>query len=321
MIEFKKYLEEVGGFSIVSCKDKKSPNFQIWGALSDLDCSKKKTKKFKEWLEIKINEDLTDEQNKAIKNLYVIIRDILFDFRQQIIEKGYTKFDDTKDFIKFYSNLKKIYKPSNNVKGFKPSGSGLWVNIPKSILEILPKLGEPFYLSFPMEENELGGLVINGWGELKGKNDEMRINLRYLINDFNGYKIVLQHELQHLIDEGTAPDETIDNILLGTIKYQCHIGEISANAKQYAYIYSKYYPNDSTLDFVKFKNTFYKSNKIPKPQQITLNNYINFGEDVERLVQKYNIDDQQKEDMLNCYNSFIENLKKSFLYYKKTPGL
>lgn len=320
MKSFKNYLES-GGYAIVSCKDRSNKNFQIWGALSDLNCDRKKTKKFKEWLKNKINEDITDGQNQAIKQLYIVIRNILFDFRQQIFEKGYTKFDDTKDFINFYSNLKKIYKPSNNVKGFKPSGSGLWVDIPKGTLEVLPKLAEPFYLSFPMEENEIGGLVIHGWGELKDRSDEMRINLHHLINDFDGYKIVLQHELQHLIDTGTDVDQSIDNILLRTIKYQCHIGEISAFAKQYAYIYYKHYPNDNVLDFVKFKSTFYKSDKIPKTHQITLNNYINFGEDIERLVQKYGLDNQQKENMLNCYNSFIENLKRSFLYYKKTPGL
>jgi len=42
--------------SIVTCKDIDNPNFQIWGALSDLNCKKKNTPKvrkmeldFKNW--------------------------------------------------------------------------------------------------------------------------------------------------------------------------------------------------------------------------------------------------------------------------------
>lgn len=47
-INFKKWLVEMYGvYSVVSCKDKNNPNFQIWGALSDLECGKKKKKKRK----------------------------------------------------------------------------------------------------------------------------------------------------------------------------------------------------------------------------------------------------------------------------------
>jgi hypothetical protein len=45
MKTFIKWLETVGSFSIVSCKDRNNPNFQIWGALSDLNCNKKAKKK------------------------------------------------------------------------------------------------------------------------------------------------------------------------------------------------------------------------------------------------------------------------------------
>lgn len=48
-LEFKKWLNEMAGsYAVVSCKDLNNPNFQIWGALSDLNCknkTKKKTKK------------------------------------------------------------------------------------------------------------------------------------------------------------------------------------------------------------------------------------------------------------------------------------
>lgn len=49
-IEFKKWLiklEMAGTGAIVSCKDRNNPNFQIWGAMSDLGCNKKKKSKKK----------------------------------------------------------------------------------------------------------------------------------------------------------------------------------------------------------------------------------------------------------------------------------
>lgn len=47
-IEFKNWLlktEMAGTGAIVSCKDRNNPNFQIWGAMSDLGCNKKKKRK------------------------------------------------------------------------------------------------------------------------------------------------------------------------------------------------------------------------------------------------------------------------------------
>ena len=47
--EFKRWIlqtEMAGTGAIVSCKDRKNPNFQVWGAMSDLGCKNmKKSKK------------------------------------------------------------------------------------------------------------------------------------------------------------------------------------------------------------------------------------------------------------------------------------
>jgi hypothetical protein len=48
MKTFSQFLKEMaGGYAIVSCKDRNNPNFQIWGAMSDLGCNKPKRKKKK----------------------------------------------------------------------------------------------------------------------------------------------------------------------------------------------------------------------------------------------------------------------------------
>lgn len=47
--------EQAGGYAIVGCED--SPNYQVWGARSDLRCRKKKSKildmKFRDWVKSK----------------------------------------------------------------------------------------------------------------------------------------------------------------------------------------------------------------------------------------------------------------------------
>jgi hypothetical protein len=48
------FCEMAGTFAIVGCED--NPNFQVWGARSDLKCRKKKKQKilkmsFKDWIE------------------------------------------------------------------------------------------------------------------------------------------------------------------------------------------------------------------------------------------------------------------------------
>lgn len=40
----KKIEEMAGSFAIVGCED--NPNFQVWGARSDLGCNRKKKKKY-----------------------------------------------------------------------------------------------------------------------------------------------------------------------------------------------------------------------------------------------------------------------------------
>jgi hypothetical protein len=277
-------------------------------------------KTFYEWL----NESLNNEQNQAIKQLYVMIRDILFDLRNQMTQNNLTNFEDAGDWVDFCKKFRgdrvkgpdgnfiwnTFYKPSRYAVGWADKGCGIVVNIPDGIKNVFPNIRTPFYIRFPYEEDEMGGLVIYP----DKTTDELRVSLKHLIQNFEGYKITIQHELQHLVDIGTDIDHSIDNVLIRTMNYQCHKGEISAYAKQYAYLYFKNFPNDSVLDFDKFKKTFYNNSNIP--QAANLKNYINFGEDSDRIIKQYNLTPQQQQEMKNCYNSFLNLLKSSFSYFK-----
>lgn len=265
---------------------------------------------FREWL--------NNDQNKAIKEFYIIIRDVLFDLKNQMVSNNLTDFDheDGSDaWVRFCKTFRgervngawnTVYKPSKHSR-WADRGCGIVIDVPENVKKVFKNIKDPFYLRFPYEEDEVGGLVLYG----DGTTDEMRISLKHLMSDFEGYKLTIQHELQHLVDVGSNLDHGEDNILLKTMNYQCHAGEISAFAKQYAYLYYKSYPNDVELDFNKFKTSFYNKNHVQ------LNNYINFGEDIERLVKKYNLSSDQVEKMKSCYGSFVDVLKRSFLYYKR----
>lgn len=274
---------------------------------------------FKNWLESNDEQATTPEQNQSVKQLYIVIRDILLDIRNQMKEHGFERFESTNDFIKFWMEFRKVYKLSKNVKGWK--GSKLEISIPENIKTVLSNLIEPFYISFPFEEDEVGGLVVYDrlptnlpWAKDKlGKSDELRVGLKHLL-DFERYKGTLQHELQHLIHRGTDLDYDQDNLLLRTMNYQCHPGEISAYAKEYAYRYYKLFPTDNKLDYIKFKSNFYKKGFV------NLDNYINFGEDPERLIDKYRISNEDREKMLKCHNAFKSILDRSFLYFRKASN-
>lgn len=264
---------------------------------------------FKIWL---FKEEITPEQNSAFKQLYVLIRNVLFDLKQQIDQQNYV-INNINDYMKFcrdFGRVGRLYRPPNNVKGWKSSGCGIEILIPDTIKNAFPSLATPFYLSFPVEENEIGGMVYNGWGENKGKSDEMRINIFLFMKDPNDYKATLQHELQHLLDIGTAPDDSEKDILLRAKNYLCHSGEISAFAKESAYRYYKMFPQDTTLDFNKFKQNFYK-----KKISVSVDNIINFGEDIERLKNKYNLTPEQIKELKSCYNNFVSTLTKHFLNF------
>jgi hypothetical protein len=71
----KKLSEMAGTFGIVGCKDINNPNFQIWGAMSDLGCSKKRKRKLKikESVQIKLS-DLADIKTKFENADFWIVR-------------------------------------------------------------------------------------------------------------------------------------------------------------------------------------------------------------------------------------------------------
>jgi len=253
-----------------------------------------------------LNEDMTEAQNQAIKKLYILMRDILKDVVDKAKLSGITSENlNISEFTKFFRN----YKPISKVKIDKDDSSvgkpTLKVSIPKDITEILSKI-RPIIDVVLSCQNTNSNAELNS---LNGISFQLVIVMKKILKDFDSYKISLQHEMQHAIDKGGSPDEDEPNKLIKTIDYLLNLGELIAHAKQYAYMYYKKFPKDTELDFNKFKSNFYKK------EDTKLNNYINFGEDSERLRIQYGLTDEKFKQMTDGYKTFVATLIRSFKYF------
>lgn len=257
--------------------------------------------------------ELTKEQNYALKFLYVTFRNIAKDLVDQAKEYNLTEENVAAMFGQFYVHKYKIKATiPAEVKVKKVLGLKLEVNFPESIRNVLPRLADPVTIVFKPRIDE-GDDYYAQFNHYQDKQFELVLVVPYMLKDFDAYKAEIQHEVQHVIDGGrdSESEETQPNKLLRTMSYQLQSGEIAAHAKAYAYKYFKKFPNDDQLDFDKFKKEYYK-NKDTK-----LNNYINFGEDSERLRTQYNLTPEQYKEMTEGYKTFVSLLKRSLLYFKE----
>ena len=115
MKTFDQYIQELAGAdAVVGCRD--NPNFQVWGARSDLGCKKKKNKmlkmKFNDWVILK--EDSKNKTNNT--NLKDAIVDIAKSL--ETVFKKYSRQTRTKAWEKITSKdgekeVKKILNDPN----------------------------------------------------------------------------------------------------------------------------------------------------------------------------------------------------------------
>ena len=98
MKTFEDYLGEMAGVgSIVSCKDMDNPNFNVWGAVSNLDCPKKKKKekvlkmKFKDWAESRIQESTGTNLKDAIVDIAKSLESVFKKHSRQTRIKAWEK--------------------------------------------------------------------------------------------------------------------------------------------------------------------------------------------------------------------------------------
>lgn len=258
-------------------------------------------------------QDLTKEQNQTIKIVYIFFRDLLEEITNNAkgmdvtAENASAKFNL---FFKEYNPVKKqmLRDGKSYVKIEKdPSFLKLYVYFPDNIRKILPRLGQKIEIRLQLNEGGSDAEFNSNNGIL----NELVVRVPKMLKDFNSYKVSLQHEMQHIIDAGGKEDDSIENGFVRGMVYTLIPGEIKAHAKQYAYMYYKKFPNDSQLDYEKFKKEFFEKGNIK------LDNYIKYGDRPEKIKKAYNLSDDLYQKMVNGFKDFKVALIRSFLYFKE----
>lgn len=255
---------------------------------------------------------ISDAKNKALKCLYVIVRDALSNVIKAAKKSDVTSKNYHTKFEKFLSK----YEASNGYIETVDSKT-IRVSIPEHIQKELKSLQKTLLIKIVTEDAikmKAGNGEIAGAGletnDKTGKVVTLYVRIDLLLNNFTKYKSAIQHEIQHVVSptkvEGlTEKGDELEKF----ISYMGDVGEIAAYTKEFAYLYFKKYPRDKKLNFDKFKSEFYKKSDA------VLNNYISFGEDIDGLKENNDVSDSQVRKMKNIYSEFVSSLKMSFGYF------
>jgi len=258
------------------------------------------------------NTIMTDDQNIALKNFYIILRDCLEDIYYECrSEKINTKNCETK-FPIFLEN----YTPKNpyiTVSNYET----LVLQLPNTIKDCFDDLQDEFFIKIVSKEKPIlkagKGVTAKAGLERNGKNNliyGVYIRFDILLSDISELKAGLQHELQHVYISGKVDGlKDGEDKIHAFIEYLGDKSEISAYSKEYAYRYNKKYPRDSELSIEKFKKLF--SNKKSE----SFNHYMFFGEEDDIIKNKYDVKNSDINKMHKIHDEFIETLKSSLNYF------
>jgi len=196
-------------------------------------------------------EYLTKEENLSLKLIYKVIRDVVLDFKNQIID--FHKKNPNKP-IRFYDFIKNTYKPHKNLN--KVSGVELIIDF-DSVNPIIKKtfqglkLADKFHIRFDVNSSD---------ASISWKNQPLRITEieigtdKLFKNTEESLKSSLQHEIQHIANVHKDGSTDLDYAKKGIYNYLTTIHELDSHSKQFAYIYWKKFPNDTTVDIKKLLN-------------------------------------------------------------------
>lgn len=256
--------------------------------------------------------ELTDEQNMALKRLYIIIRDCLEDI---YYESRHEKINSKNCDSKFPKFLEK-YQPKNPyITAY--NHETLKLELPSSIKDCFKDLRDTIDIKIVSKDKPImkaGKGVISKAGlsrhDKTGEILGLYFRFDILLDDFNELKSGLQHELQHIHMRGTVNGlRNGQDKFRGFIDYLGDKGEICAYSKEYAYRYHKKYPRDSVLSIDKLKKLF------SNPKWEAFNNYMLFGEDEAVIKDKHDINSADLKKMKKIHGEFVETVKNSLNYF------
>ena len=246
---------------------------------------------WREYLNEEEEYSITPEQNQALKGLYIKIRFLLHHFAEWLQKNNISPSEAQEDMII------QDYKPP---AGFEGPSQG-WAEIKFDVSEFksaLPNLADKFYVQIS-DEVTGGELSRSGDGTIEG----IGINVEKF-EDLSGVKRTIQHELQHIIDEGSDASESG---VEGMINYLSDAGEVRAHAKEAAYYFHKTFPEENQFDIEKVKEGV--SNKYT--------NYYNFATKASDIAQRRNLDPPYEQKMKKAGEGFIKYVTYYLTLFQK----
>jgi hypothetical protein len=258
------------------------------------------------------HKEMTQEQNAALKSLYIIIRDCLEDIYYEARREKINSKNCESKFPKFLEK----YQPKNPyITAY--NHETLKLELPSSIKDCFKDLRDDIEIKIVSKDKPImkagKGVISKAGLSRHGKTDEiLGLYFRFdiLLDDFNELKAGLQHELQHIHMRGNVEGlKNAQDKFHGFIDYLGDNAEICAYAKEYAYRYHKKYPRDSVLSIDKLKKLF------SNPKWESLNNYMLFGEDESVIKDKHDVSSADIKKMKKIHGEFVETVKNSLNYY------
>lgn len=223
-----------------------------------------------------VNELLSGTQNKALHIIYTKCRDALKEILDICKSKGVT----ASNYMTLFPSLFEVVSLSKSKKlnsGYEHDRVGnkftLKVELPPEILKVFPYLsfGQPHILILFMNHRAMPSTSAGVITQDKIPQEILINTFNFLHMEWTDFCSVLQHELQHIAD---LHDPEIENLMKDNIpttivesfedqiNYFSSPVEITAHAKQLAYVYTKLFPDDKKISLDKILSIFDKYSSV-----------------------------------------------------------
>jgi hypothetical protein len=254
--------------------------------------------------------NFSEDQNRALKSIYKVVRDVVFDFLDQLPPKIGRKNNDITLF------LLDSYKKHDYVVEVDTFGLIIdFDRIDPFIRKIFPNIKELFVISIYIDPKDapasMQRITFNdtqksmAWGIL--------INLFY-DKTKDEMRVVLQHEVQHILNTEFYDVTDYEANSIGYL-YLVHPTEIDSFAKNTAYYYFKF----GSSEFIDLKDIgillkLSKEIKALKPSFL----YYFFAKYPERAkMVDPNISDENIEKLHEAGLDFLDRIKYYLPFYDK----
>ena len=142
---------------------------------------------------------MSPEQNQALKSVYIVFKDLLEDVATEAKNSGVTPENMGTTFQTFFRqqySLPKKFGPKQSVKVTKhESLSIMYVDFPDKITKILPHLSKKLEIRLAINDGH-SNVEFTSNREIT---NQLVVRVKKMLTNMADYKVLIQHEMQHLI--------------------------------------------------------------------------------------------------------------------------